>query len=362
MENQRTLPPYDVMNKAFRDRDSEYDGIFYAAVTTTRIFCLPSCSARKPKEGHVEFYATPREALFAGFRPCLRCRPMEAAGTAPKWVRGLLDVVEKNPERRLKDQDLRDMGIEPAAARRWFKKTYGITFQSYNRARRLGRAFESLKRGGSVDDAALGHGLESFSGFREAFGKTFGSPPGSVAAGSSVLGAGADFIRLGWIETPLGPMVAGAVEEGLCLLEFTDRRMLEAQLLTLRSRFRMPLAPAESPHFAALRKELSAYFAGSLKSFSVPLALKGSKFQERVWHSLLEIPYGQTMSYAALADRMGAPRAARAVGHANGLNRIAILVPCHRVVTSDGQTGGYGGGLWRKKALLDLEHGIRRFE
>lgn len=378
MDEHAVLPPLEVMDRAFRERDPGFDGVFYAAVTTTRIFCRPSCPARKPGEGRVEFYATPREALFAGFRPCLRCRPLEAGGRAPDWVRGLLDAVEADPERRFRDGDLRELGVDPVAARRWFKRSYGMTFQSYNRARRLGRAFDSLKRGASVDDAALGHGWESFSGFREAFGKTFGSPPGALTArapgnpdavsarnqaGPGAVGSpGPDFIRLGWIETPLGPMAAGAVEDGLCLLEFTDRRMLEAQLETLRSRFRLPLSPADSPHFRRLRSELSSYFAGLLRDFTVPVVLRGTDFQERVWRGLLGIPYGTTISYAALAGRIGAPGASRAVGHANGLNRIAVLVPCHRVVNADGQIGGYGGGLWRKKALLDLERGLRRFE
>ncbi len=366
MDEHTVLPPAEVMDRAFRERDSGFDGVFYAAVTTTRIFCRPSCPARKPGEGRVEFYATPREALFAGFRPCLRCRPLEAGGRAPDWVRGLLDAVEADPERRFRDRDLRDLGVDPVAARRWFKRSYGMTFQSYNRARRLGRAFDSLKRGGTVDDAVLGHGWESFSGFREAFGKTFGTPPGAVSArdpgnhGDADAPA-SDFIRLGWIETPLGPMVAGAVEDGLCLLEFTDRRMLEAQLETLRSRFRLPLSPADSPHFRHLRAELSSYFAGGIRDFTVPVVLRGTDFQERVWKGLLGIPYGDTVSYAALAERIGAPGASRAVGHANGLNRMAVIVPCHRVVNADGQLGGYGGGLWRKKALLDLERGLRRF-
>lgn len=365
MEARSILPPVDVMDRAFRERDAEFDGVFYAAVTTTRIFCRPSCPARKPGAGRVEFYASPREALFAGFRPCLRCRPLEAGGRAPDWVRGLLDSVEEDPERRFRDQDLRELGVDPAGARRWFKRAYGMTFQAYNRARRLGRAFDSLKRGGSVDDAALGYGWESFSGFREAFGKTFGAPPGTVTAeaggAAREVPGSRDFVRLGWIETPLGPMVAGAVDEGLCLLEFSDRRMLETQLDTLRSRFRLTLSPSESPHFELLRRELSAYFAGSLREFTVPAVLRGTPFQERVWRGLLEVPHGSTVSYAALAERIGVPGASRAVGHANGLNRIALVVPCHRVVNADGRVGGYGGGLWRKQALLDLERGARTF-
>jgi AraC family transcriptional regulator of adaptative response/methylated-DNA-[protein]-cysteine methyltransferase len=123
----------------------------------------------------------------------------------------------------------------------------------------------------------------------------------------------------------------------------------------------MPLAPAESPYFELLKKELTEYFAGERKAFTVPLVMKGSEFQERTWRGLLALPYGQTKSYAELARDIGAVNASRAVGHANGLNRIAILVPCHRVINADGELGGYGGGLWRKRALLELERGERRF-
>jgi AraC family transcriptional regulator of adaptative response/methylated-DNA-[protein]-cysteine methyltransferase len=157
------------------------------------------------------------------------------------------------------------------------------------------------------------------------------------------------------IESPLGPLVVGATTRGICLLEFTDRRILPAQIKTVGDRFDSAVSSGESPHFDCLRDELSAYFSGQLRKFSVPLVAPGTTFQERVWAELQRIPFGETRSYEDLARAVGAPRAQRAVGRANGLNRIAILIPCHRVINKDGRLGGYGGLLWRKEALLHLE-------
>jgi AraC family transcriptional regulator, regulatory protein of adaptative response / methylated-DNA-[protein]-cysteine methyltransferase len=356
------LPPWEEMLTALFDRDASYDGLFFAAVTTTGIFCRPSCPARNPKPEHVEFYATARGALFAGFRPCRRCHPLEEPGRTPSWATQLIARVEAWPDERIRDADLRADGLDPVAVRRYFQKTYGMTFQAYSRSRRLGHAFAALRAGSSLDEAVFSHGWESHSGFRSAFGKAAGLTPGRVAPRRPTPGrlapgeAGAsDFIRLAWIETPLGPMVAGATERALCLLEFTDRRMIEAQLETVRRRFGLPLLAGESPVFPRLREELAEYFAGGRRDFDLPLDYRGSEFQQRVWEGLLRIPYGETRSYAELAGDLGASGAARAVGRANGLNRIAILVPCHRVIAADGGLGGYGGGLWRKLRLLETE-------
>ncbi|MBI2302810.1 MAG: methylated-DNA--[protein]-cysteine S-methyltransferase [Armatimonadetes bacterium] len=335
------------MLRAVLDRDGSCDGLFYFAVTTTGIFCRPSCPSRRPRPEHMEFYPTPGEALFAGFRPCARCRPLDPQTGAPDWARGLIERVEADPTRRVTDGDLRRDGIDPTAARRYFKREFGMTFQAYTRARRLGSAFAAIKAGGSLDDASLDHDWESPSGFREAFRKAVGAPPGAARS--------AECIRLAWIDTPLGPMAAGATEKALCLLEFTDRRMLEAQLDDLRRRFGLPLLPAESPLLADLRGQLAEYFASRRRQFDVPLTCPGTEFQMRVWAALQRIPYGETWSYAELARAVGRPTAVRAVGNANGLNRIAILIPCHRVIQADGGLGGYGGGLWRKLRLLETE-------
>lgn len=342
----KTLPPPREMERAYLAGDSGYDGIYFVAVRTTGIFCRPSCPA-KPLPRNVEYYATAREALFAGYRPCKRCRPLEADGKPPDWVSGLLAEVEGDPSARITDGDLRARGVDPARARRHFLAHYGMTFQAYCRARRLGKALGQIREGAILDDVALGNGYESHSGFREAFARTFGKPPGKSRD--------TDCVTVTWMESPLGPLVAGATQGGVCLLEFSDRRMLEAQFTSLRTHFAAAIVPGETDLLRRLRDELAAYFAGKLRTFTLPLQYPGTAFQRRVWEELLKIPYGETRSYEDLAHAVGVPGACRAVGRTNGLNRIAIVIPCHRVVNKGGKLGGYGGGLWRKQYLLDLE-------
>ncbi|MBM3819722.1 MAG: methylated-DNA--[protein]-cysteine S-methyltransferase [Acidimicrobiia bacterium] len=344
-----SLPPRPEMERAFLGSDASYDGIFFTGVRTTGIFCRPSCRARKPLPSNVEFFGSIKEALFAGYRPCRRCHPATPAGSTPEWVKKLLNAVDEDPNRRLRDGDLRRFGVDPARVRRYFLEHYGMTFHAYCRGRRLSGALRQLRSGGDLDDVALGTGWESHSGFREAFAKTFNASPGQAASGRK------DCVITTAIETPLGAILAGATDEGLCLLEFPDRRMLEGQLERLERLLRMPLVPGEHPHLAKAREELGRYFEGTLKDFTVPLVFRGTEFEERVWRELVTIPYGQTISYAELANRVGSPGAQRAVGRANGMNRISIVIPCHRVVNADGKLGGYGGGLWRKHWLLALE-------
>ena len=345
------LPPLPEMRRAFLSGDPSYDGVFLTAVRTTGIFCRPSCNARKPRPENVEFFASAREALFSGYRPCKRCRPLDADGRPPAWVARLLARLDADPATRIRAADLRAAGVDPARARRYFLRHYGMTFQAYGRSRRLADAFRMIKEGVTVNDAANLAGFESESGFRTAFARAFGTSPAQAADRNAV--------ALDWIPSPLGPLVVGATEEGVCLVEFSDRRMLETQLATLRRRLGMPLLPGRSEWLDALRSQLGEYFAGERERFDLPLVHPGTPFQETVWRSLLEIPYGETRSYRELAECIGRPAAVRAVGTANGMNRIAIVIPCHRVVNADGHLGGYGGGLWRKQALLGLERGRR---
>jgi AraC family transcriptional regulator of adaptative response/methylated-DNA-[protein]-cysteine methyltransferase len=349
MTSASVVPSRPEMERAFYAKDPSYDGVFVTGVKSTGIFCRPSCSARRPLRRNLEFFGTIKEALFAGYRPCLRCRPLEADGRPPAWVERLLAAVDESPEPRLRAPELRALGITPERARRFFKQSYGLSFDAYCRARRLGRALAQLREGADLDSAACDAGYESLSGFREAFGRAFGQPPGRGRQG--------DCAWTAWLRTPLGPMIAGATSRGLCLLEFTDRRMLEAQVATLTRRLRLPLVPGENDHLRRIRTELDEYFAGRRREFGVPLHVSGTPFQERVWAELARIPYGETRTYAHLARAVKRPRAVRAVGQANGMNRIAVVLPCHRVVNSGGQLGGYGGGLWRKRRLLALEQG-----
>jgi AraC family transcriptional regulator of adaptative response/methylated-DNA-[protein]-cysteine methyltransferase len=343
------LPPLKVLEKAIKERDAAFDGVFFIAVRTTGVFCRPSCPAKQTLVKNREYFGTAREAVFAGYRPCKRCRPLDTDGKPPGWLAGLLADVEANPAARISDTDLRVRGLDPARVRRYFVKHYGMTFQAYCRGRRLGEALRKIRKGVGMDDVALGHGYESLSGFRDAFLKTFGQPPGQARS--------ADCIVTTWVESPLGPLLAGARPEGVCLLEFTDRRALEAQFATVRQRFDCPVVPGTHDHLVQLKDELSRYFSGKLRRFTVPLIYPGTPFQTKVWDGLLAIPYGETMSYEALAEGVGFPGAQRAVGRANGQNRIAIVIPCHRVVNKSGKLGGYGGGLWRKEFLLGLERG-----
>lgn len=344
-----TLPARPEMMKAFRNRNPAYDGVFFTGVRTTGIFCRPICPARRPKPENVEFFATARDALYSGYRPCLRCRPMEPTGSPPEWLRGLLTDLERDPGRRWSDRELRRRGLQPDRVRRWFRKHHGMTFHAYCRARRLGLALEHIREGEGVSTTAYRHGYESLSGFNEAFRQLIGAPPTKAA------GEGGRVIRIHRVLTPLGPMIAGATDDALFFFEFSDRRRLERQLDRLRARLECTLVPGENELLRTVAAEMEGYFAGELREFSVPLDAPGTDFQRRVWDELRRIPYGETRSYADVARAIGRPSAVRAVARANGDNRLAILIPCHRVVGSDGTLTGYGGGLWRKRHLLDLE-------
>jgi len=350
MEQMKRLPSLSEMEKARATRDTSYDGVFYIAVRTTGIFCRPSCPSRTSRPENVEFYARAEDAIFAGYRPCKRCRPLHVTGSAPEWIETLLARVDENPGERIPDAEIRAMGIEPARVRRYFQDRFGMTFQAYCRGRRLGSALSALKRGGRIDDAIYDHGYESHSGFRDAFTKQFGATPGRADLSRCV--------RVSLEETPLGPMIYGATEDAVCLVEFASRRMLEKQIEQVKRRFDAAVVPGRNAVLDALCAQMDEYFAGKRTTFDVPLDAPGTGFQEKVWAALKTIPYGETWSYEALAARVGVPGAVRAVGTANGANRIAIVIPCHRVVRKTGETGGYGGGRWRKVALLDLEASV----
>jgi AraC family transcriptional regulator, regulatory protein of adaptative response / methylated-DNA-[protein]-cysteine methyltransferase len=344
-----TLPSHQDMYKAVLRHDAAFDGVFFTAVKTTGVFCRPTCTARTPRSENVEFFSTARAALLAGYRPCKRCRPMDMVGRPPQWVQRLGERIERDSSKRIRSNDLRSIGIDPSRASRWYKQHYGMTFQAYHRARRMGLALAAVRNGGDLNGVGHRNGYKSLSGFRDAFARTFGAPPGRAADTACLLAR--------WMDTPLGPMLAIANDEGLCLLEFVDRRMLETQLATLRRRLGGAIVPAagEHAHLDRLADELTRYFEGTLRRFTVPVVLRGTPFQVKTWKRLMDIPYGETLSYARMARDIGAPGAQRAVGKTNGDNRLAIIIPCHRVVRSDGTLCGYGGGLWRKKWLLEHE-------
>lgn len=339
------------MLEAFLARDPAYDGVFVTGVRTTGIFCRPSCVAKKPNPENLSFFGGSKEALEAGYRPCMRCRPLEAVGASPEWLQPLLEAVEADPTRRWSDTELRRRGLSPERVRRWFKAHHGMTFQAYNRARRLGSALGHVQDGSSVGRAAFEAGYDSLSGFQEAFRQYFGASPTGLEDASVV--------KVERLATPMGLMLAAATDDALVLLEFVDRRMLPTQIRRIRGRLSAVFVPDSNDVVATTARALEAYFAGEATRFELPLHTLGTPFQLEVWEALREIPYGETRSYADLAGQVGRPAAVRAVGRANGMNAHAIVVPCHRVVGADGRLVGYGGGLWRKRRLLDLEREVR---
>lgn len=335
------------MTIAWRHRDASYDGAFFFGVKTTGIFCRPSCPSQ-PKREHLEFFRSGGEAVRAGYRPCKRCQPELANGQPPPWVAQLMARVAESSEHKISARDLRALGIQPERARRWFQRHHGMTFAAWCRGLRLSRAFTQIRSGKPVDDVVFGHGFESHSGFRTAFARTFGKAPGKIRGG--------DCLHVALLDTPLGPMLAAVSEKAVCQLEFADRRGLEKSYAEMRRRFKLPVVPGDNAVLQQLRQELQEYFSGTRKQFNLPLLLCGTNFQERVWRELQRIPFGKTASYEAIAKMIGSPTAFRAVARANGTNRLYLLVPCHRVIAKNGHLSGYGGGVWRKRMLLELEH------
>jgi AraC family transcriptional regulator of adaptative response/methylated-DNA-[protein]-cysteine methyltransferase len=339
-----------VMYQALIEKDVTYEGTFIAAVKTTGIFCRPTCTARKPKEENVEFFETTKEAILKGYRPCKVCNPLESLGETPYYIKELLNEINSNPTKKYKDWDLIQKGIEPSTIRRWFLKNHGVTFHAYQRMNRINSAFQKIQNGESVTAVAFDSGFESLSGFADSFKSIFGVSP-SKSKDKQV-------INITRLETPLGTMFACAVEQGICLLEFTDRKMLETELKTLAKKLNANIIQGANRHFEVLTKELEEYFAGKRKIFTVPLYTLGTEFQQLVWAELQKIPYGTTYSYKQQATLIAKTSAVRAVANANGMNRISIIIPCHRVIGEDGTLTGYGGGLSRKKWLLDFEKSV----
>lgn len=334
------------MTTAWQRRDASYDGLFVFGVRTTGIFCRPSCPSQ-PKQEHLEFFPNAGAAVRAGYRPCKRCRPELANGAPPPWIAKLMQRAAAEPDQNFTAATLRAAGISPERVRRWFQKHYGMTFAAWCRGLRLSRAFTQIRSGVPMDDVILSHGYESHSGFRSAFAQTFRASPGKSRH--------VNCLRVALLETPLGPMLAAATDDAICRLEFADRRRLEKSYVELRHRFHLPVLPGENAVLQKLQRELRDYFAGKRKTFTVPLRMCGTAFQERVWRELIRIPYGRTESYQAVAAKIGSPNAIRAVARANATNHLYLLVPCHRVIGKNGALSGYGGGVWRKRMLLELE-------
>lgn len=339
--------------QALIDKNAHYEGIFFVGIKTTGVFCRPTCSARKPKFENCEFHKTAQEALLASFRPCMRCRPLSHPNQVSDLVRTLVDAVEADPSRRWKDHDLRELSVDESTARRQFKKRFKMTFVEYARARRMGLAMKQIREGETVIDAQLNTGYESSSGFRDAFSKIMGNAPTKFAKKND--SEHHTVLKCSWLDTQLGPMIAISDDDELYILDFVDRRGLEREVERLRLKTKTAIIPGMTDPIQSITLELQSYFDGLLTEFKTPLHLLGSPFQKIVWEELMRIPYGQTRTYATQAEAIGKPTAYRAVANANGANQIAIVIPCHRIINSNGDLGGYGGGIMRKKWLIDHE-------
>lgn len=339
------LPSDDVLYDALIKRDPSYEGRAWVGVTSTGIFCRLTCPARKPKRENCVFYDTMGGALEAGFRPCKRCTPLTAEGDT--IIAPLTHALEQDPTRRWREADVVAMGFDPSTVRRAFKRHMGMSFLELARLRRLGTGFTTLASGARVTDAQIDAGWDSPSAFRDAFARLMGTTPGQIPRDAP--------LAADWIDSPLGPMVAVACDHRLHLLEFADRKALPAELARLRKTTGQDIALGSRAPSTQIRPELDAYFAGKSGQFDTPIQMHGSAFTRDVWTALRQIPPGETRSYGQLAHTLGRPTASRAVARANGANQIAIVIPCHRVIGADGSLTGYGGGLWRKQKLIEIE-------
>ncbi|MFQ1700900.1 bifunctional transcriptional activator/DNA repair enzyme AdaA [Loktanella agnita] len=343
------LPSDETLYAALLARDPVYDGRAYVGVTSTGIFCRLTCPARKPKRQNCSFFNDIRACVDAGFRPCKRCQPL---GQPDPAVTQLIDALDADPTRRWSEADISAMGFDPSTVRRAFKRSVGVTFLDMARQRRLAHGFTALSTG-KVIDAQLDAGFDSPSAFRAAFARLIGLAPGHFKADA--------LLRADYIDTPLGQMIAICDKRALHLLEFADRKALPKELQRLHQAAKGQIGIGRFDTTDQVERELSAFFAGDSDRFTTPLVLHGSPFTRQVWTALQTIPAGETRSYSEIARQIDAPTATRAVARANGANQIALIIPCHRVIGADGALTGYGGGLWRKQRLIDIEkHYLKR--
>jgi len=340
-----TAPPIDAEAAwiAFRDRERHQDGRFVAAVTTTGIYCKPSCPARHPRREHVVFYRDAGEARAAGYRACLRCKPDEVGRDRIAVARAIA-LIEAADGSIALEALAAAVGYAPHHFHRLFRRATGVTPAAYQRARRARLAAEALTEGASVTDAIYAAGYSGPSRFYEAAGVRLGMAPSAWVKG----GAGVT-IRWTIVETSLGPMLVAATDKGLCRVSFDEDDV------ALKGRF--PRAQIERG--GAALAELAARVVAAVESpdrdTDLPLDVRGTAFQEAIWQALRQIPPGETRSYAELAAMAGRPAAVRAAGTACGANPVSIIIPCHRAQRGDGHMGGYAWGIDRKVVLRRRE-------
>jgi len=331
-------------------RDRNADGSFYYSVRTTGVYCRPSCAARLPRRSNVRFHSTCEEAERAGFRPCKRCRPNEAAlaekhAAAVAQACRMIEAAEEMPDL---DSLAEAAGMSRFYFHRVFKATAGVTPKAYAAAHRAQRVREELPRRATVTDAIYGAGFNSSGRFYATSAQVLGMTPTRFRNG----GRGTS-IRFAVAECSLGSILVAATDKGVCAILLGDEP--EALVHELQDRFPEASLVGGDPDFEQLVAKVVGFVEAPALGLDLPLDVRGTAFQQRVWQALREIPAGSTATYAQLARRVGKPRAVRAVAQACASNPLAVAIPCHRVVRTDGSLAGYRWGIERKRALLDRE-------
>ncbi|MFC4256358.1 bifunctional DNA-binding transcriptional regulator/O6-methylguanine-DNA methyltransferase Ada [Altererythrobacter xixiisoli] len=332
---------------AVQRRDRHYDGRFVTGVLSTGIYCRPSCAARHPRRDNVRFFADGASAAKAGLRPCRRCLPDDVSrdSAAVEQAIAAIKLAESSPSLA----DLADLtGYSPGHFQRLFTRATGLSPAAYARALREERARDALSDEGNVTAAIYDAGFSGPSRFYQSMEGKLGMAPSAWVRGG-------EGVAIDWavVETTLGPMLVAATAKGVCRLSFNEG--VEA----LQQRFPQAELRQGSAQFAKLLQQVVDAVEQPGQAQHIPLDVQGTAFQQKVWQELRRIPAGETRSYAEIAAAVGSPKAVRAAGSANGANNVAVLIPCHRVVRSDGSLGGYAYGLEIKRALLDKERDDR---
>jgi AraC family transcriptional regulator, regulatory protein of adaptative response / methylated-DNA-[protein]-cysteine methyltransferase len=345
--------------QAVQQRDARQDGTFYFGVLTTGVYCRPSCAARRPLRRNVRFYASPDEAERDGLRACRRCHPRDlaAAGRIKIRIQALCRHIEEHADEPLPLNELAAAaGLSLFQLQKQFKAIVGVTPKQFVEAARLKKLKHGLRQAKDVTVAIYDAGYGSSSRVYERADTRLGMTPKQYRLG----GAGVVITYAG-VDSPIGRMMIGATDRGLCFVQFADTD--EALLSELRREY--PAARLEAmrePHHPDFRRWLDAltrHLAGRQPHLELPLDLRATAFQMRVWNYLQSIPYGEVRSYGEVAAAIGQPTSTRAVASACAKNRVAVLIPCHRVIRGTGELGGYRWGLARKRALIDRERAVR---
>jgi AraC family transcriptional regulator of adaptative response/methylated-DNA-[protein]-cysteine methyltransferase len=349
----QTLPAFsddDQRWEAVQRRDPAADGAFYYSVLTTGVYCRPNCASRLARRENVRFHATCKEAERAGFRPCKRCRPNEAAlaERQASVVAQACRLIEQADEAPSLGTLAAAAGMSRFHFHRVFKAATGVTPKAYADAHRRARVRDELTRSGTVTEAIYGAGFNSSGRFYASSPDALGMTPTEFRAG----GNGAS-IRFAVGECSLGPILVAATDKGVCAIQFGDDP--EALVRGLQDRFPKARLIGADKEFERLVAKVVGFVEAPALGLDLPLDVRGTAFQQRVWQALREIPAGSTASYAQVAGRIGQPRAVRAVAQACTSNAIAVAIPCHRVVRDDGTLSGYRWGVERKRALLERE-------